>query len=175
MITRASCTTVAQLSRHQTFICYKKSQVRKRDSFAHTSLRSKDKQSNFDCKRDNKNHSPTIIIQQLTDWKEYTVMHAKGTTVLPANFHLFQKKKRSCDTLTYLMALQHRRRNRGGAGGAIAPPAAIKGGRTYHSAPHYWLLLILFTMLIACGVNYDRSNVRAAQHNQLTLKFQQFL
>jgi hypothetical protein len=59
LMTRAwTCTTVAQLSRHQTFICYKKSQVRKRDSFAHTSLRSKDKQSNFDCKRGNKNHKP---------------------------------------------------------------------------------------------------------------------
>ena len=52
--------------------------------------------------------SPTIIIQQLTDWKEYTVMHAKGTTLLPANVHLIQKKKKNpcCDTLTYLMALQ---------------------------------------------------------------------
>ena len=34
---------------------------------------------------------PTIIIQQLTDWKEYTVMHAKGITLLPANVHLLQK------------------------------------------------------------------------------------
>ena len=71
----------------------KKSQVRKGDSFAHTSLRSKDKVTST-VSEETKIISPTIIIQQLKDWKEYTVMHANGTTLLPANVHLIQKKKK---------------------------------------------------------------------------------
>ena len=64
----------------------KKLQVRKRDSFAHTSLRSKDKQSNFagrHCKRGNKNHKPN---NNTTTYRlERVHGNAKGITLLPAN------------------------------------------------------------------------------------------
>ena len=79
--------------------------MRKRDSFAHTSLSSKDKQSNFDCKRGNKNHKPNNNNNTTTYRLEYTVMNATHFH-LPANVHLLQKKRDPCDTLTYLMALQ---------------------------------------------------------------------
>ena len=106
-MTRAStCTTVAQLSRHQTFICYKKSQVRKRDSYAHTSLRSKDKQSNFDCKRGNKNHKPNNNNTTTYRLERVYCNACERHNCLASKRPSVTKKRDHCDTLTYLMALQ---------------------------------------------------------------------
>ena len=63
------------------------------------------RQSNFDCKRGNKNHKPNNNNNTTTYRLEYTVMNATHFH-LPANVHLLQKKRDPCDTLTYLMALQ---------------------------------------------------------------------
>ena len=81
--------------------------MRKRDSFAHTSLRSKDKQSNFDCKRGNKNHKPnnnnttTYRLERVS--RNACERHNSLASKRPS---ATTKKRDPCDTLTYLMALQ---------------------------------------------------------------------
>ena len=67
---------------------------------------------------------------------------------------------------SHLVTTNHRRRNRGGRGGYHPPCSNKWGANVSFRPPHYWLGLILFTMLsiVACGANYDRTS---SQHNQL--------